>query len=299
VKNYGAVLAFRNFPLQVVKRIKEPFDGLDWLFEIKHDGFRVLAICDGRGATRLFTRNGYDISRRHRHLTEPLDALPANRFVLDGELVVLDDDGRSNFGKLMFGRTGTHYFAFDLLMLDSTDLRPLPLESRKERLRELLQSSDDPVRYCDHVTDRGKDFFDLVRATGLEGMVAKRRRSSYLGRLTDDWLKIKCLRTHDFIVGGWLRGETDRDVRALLLGEFFGDVLRYLGAVQVQAGFGRHTWREIARGLIPQERSPFADTIPDRDARFCEPSRRVPIEFAEFTEDGHLRRSALSCFTEF
>jgi bifunctional non-homologous end joining protein LigD len=86
-----------------------------------------------------------------------------------------------NFGKLMFGRTGTHYLAFDLLMLDSTDLR-LPLERRKERLRELLQSSDDPVRYCDHVTGRGKDFFDLVRATGLDGMVAKRRRSPLASR---------------------------------------------------------------------------------------------------------------------
>jgi bifunctional non-homologous end joining protein LigD len=86
---------FRNFPLQIVKRARSAFDGDDWLFEIKHDGFRVLAIRDSRGTTRLFTRNGYDISRRHRHLTEPLDALPANRFVLDGELVVLDDDGLS------------------------------------------------------------------------------------------------------------------------------------------------------------------------------------------------------------
>jgi ATP-dependent DNA ligase len=73
--NTTVVLASRNFPLQVVKRIKEPFDGLDWLFEIKHVGFRVLTIRDGHGATRLFTRNGYDISRRHRHLTEPLHAL--------------------------------------------------------------------------------------------------------------------------------------------------------------------------------------------------------------------------------
>jgi bifunctional non-homologous end joining protein LigD len=85
----------------------------------------VIAIRDA-GSTRLFTRNGYDISRRHRHLTELLDALPADRFVLDGKLVVLDDDGRSNFGKLMFGRTGTHYFAFDLLMLGFDRPTPAP-----------------------------------------------------------------------------------------------------------------------------------------------------------------------------
>jgi bifunctional non-homologous end joining protein LigD len=140
------VLRPHQFPLQIVKRSHAPFDGDDCLFEIKHDGFRVIAIRDA-GSTRLFTRNGYDISRMHQHIIASLSALAAERFVLDGELVVLDDDGRSNFGKLMFGRTGTHYFAFDLLMLDSTDLRPLPLESRNERLRELLQSSDDPVRY--------------------------------------------------------------------------------------------------------------------------------------------------------
>jgi hypothetical protein len=90
------VLRPNEFPLQIVKRCREPFDGDEWLFEIKHDGFRVLAIRDG-GSARLFTRNGYDISRRHRQITERLNELLAERFVLDGEMVVLDDDGRSNF----------------------------------------------------------------------------------------------------------------------------------------------------------------------------------------------------------
>ena len=109
-----AVLDPRKFPLQVVKRVPSAFDNADWLFEIKHDGFRVLAIRDGSLA-RLYTRNGYDISRRHQHVTAALAAFPTERFVLDGELVVLDDDGRSNFPKLARGRTGTHYYAFDLL----------------------------------------------------------------------------------------------------------------------------------------------------------------------------------------
>jgi hypothetical protein len=115
----GAVLNPRNFPLQIVKRVSASFDGEEWLFEIKHDGFRVIAVRDG-GPARLFTRNGYDINRRHQHIIAALSTLPAERFVLDGELVVLDEDGRSNFAKLAHGRTGTHYYGFDLLVFGPT-----------------------------------------------------------------------------------------------------------------------------------------------------------------------------------
>jgi bifunctional non-homologous end joining protein LigD len=103
------VLAFRNFPLQVAKRVRSAFDGDDWLFEIKHDGFRVLAIRDD-GSARLFTRNGFDASGLHRQIISELNLLSADRFVLDGELVVLDEDGRSNFAKLARARTGTHHY---------------------------------------------------------------------------------------------------------------------------------------------------------------------------------------------
>ncbi len=188
-----------EFPLQIVKRCREPFDGDEWLFEIKHDGFRVLAIRDG-GSARLFTRNGYDISRRHRQITERQNELLAERFVLDGEMVVLDDDGRSNFAKLAHGQTGSHYYAFDILMLGNDDLRDLPISERKAILKTLV-SECDAVRYTDHVVGIGREFFDVVKQAGLEGMVAKRRASKYSGTLTDDWLKVKCLRTHDFI--GW------------------------------------------------------------------------------------------------
>jgi ATP-dependent DNA ligase len=141
------VLEFRNFPFQVVKHVRLPFDSDDWLFEIKHDGFRGLAIREG-GSTRLFTRNGYDISKRHPQINSELNGLPADRFVLDGELVVLDDDGRTNFARLAHGRTGTHYYAFDLLTLGDADLRTMPLESRKAKLARLLDGSSDSVRYC-------------------------------------------------------------------------------------------------------------------------------------------------------
>lgn len=140
------VLRPNQFPLQIVKRTHEPLDGDDWLFEIKHDGFRMLAIRD-RGLTRLFTRNGYDFTQRNRPIAAALDRLSAERFVLDGELVMLEHDGRSNFAKLARGRAGTHYYAFDLLMLGGADLRRRPLEERKAALAGLLRDCE-PVRYA-------------------------------------------------------------------------------------------------------------------------------------------------------
>ncbi len=226
-----------------------------------------------------------------------MNALPATRFVIDGELVALDGDGRSNFAKLMFGRTGTHYFAFDLLWLDNADLRPHPLEQRKSVLQNLLRWRD-PVRYCDHVAGCGKAFYEMVREAGLEGMVAKRRRSAYRGGLTGDWLKVKCLRTHGFVVGGWIPAPANpRRVAALLLGEFLDSSLHYVG--KVDTGFDAKTRRNIGDALEMRADSPFEESVPEPDAVFCEPDLRVPIEFVDFKETGLLRRPVFSRFALF
>jgi ATP-dependent DNA ligase len=197
----------------------------------------------------------------------------------------------------MFGRKGTHVFAFDLLAVGQTDLRPYALEVRKSVLRELLGQCD-PVRYCDHVLGSGKSFFELVREAGLEGMVAKRRQSSYRGCLTGDWLKVKCQRTHHFVVGGWIPHFRDsRRIGALLLGGFFDDALHYVG--RVDSGFDQKTIGEIANALTTRGDSPFREPISEPNARFCEPVLRVPIEFADFTDDGLLRRPSFSRFVLF
>jgi bifunctional non-homologous end joining protein LigD len=199
------MLAPAQFPVQIVKLVPKPFDGDDWLFEIKHDGFRILAIRDG-ASTRLFTRNGRDITRGHRHLVKEFESLREKRFVLDGELVVLDDDGRSNFSRLMNGRTGTHFYVFDLLLLGRKDFRSLPLEGRKTALGNLLGATAkncDLVRLCDHIIGQGKAFFETVKEAGLEGMVAKRRQSLYHGRLTDDWRKVNAC---GCIISLWVDG---------------------------------------------------------------------------------------------
>jgi bifunctional non-homologous end joining protein LigD len=287
------VLTPRKFPLQIVKRVPSSFDSDAWLFEVRHDGFRVLAIRDD-GPPRLYTRNGYDISRRHQHTTAALAAFPAQRFVLDGELVVLDADGRSNFAKLAQGRTGTHYYGFDLLVLGDADLRAKPIEVRKAALVDLLHGCGDAVRY-DHVVSKGKAFFDSVRKAGLEGVVAKRGRSKYTGALNDDWLKIKCMRVHDFVVGGWI-SDTDDSVGALLLGEFVDGDLRYV--VQVCLKSDSRRMRAVARLLSSCARSPFSDAITDARAKFCQPAFRARVEFIDFTEYGFVRYPVLRRFSD-
>ncbi len=285
------MLAPSQFPLQLVKLVPKPFDGDDWLFEIKHDGFRVVAIRDG-ASTRLYTRNGRDITRGHRQLIEELDSLKEKRFVLDGELVVLDDDGRSNFSRLMNGRIGTHFYVFDLLLLGRKDFKSLPLEGRKIALKNLLgtkHKNGDSVRLCDHIIGHGKAFFETIKEAGLEGMVAKRRQSLYHGRLTDDWRKVKCMRLHHFVVGGWAE-----DFGAVLIGEHVDGQLRYLG--KVASGFDICKLESITRKLSPRKASPFADPTPEADVQFCEPTVRVPVQFLAVTESGYLRHASLRLF---
>ena len=285
------VLAPAQFPLQIVKLVPKPFDGDDWLFEIKHDGFRMVAIRDG-ASIRLFTRNGRDITRGHRHLVEELESLKEKRFVLDGELVVLDDDGRANFSRLMNSRTGTHFYVFDLLLLGRKDFRSLPLERRKIALRKLLGAnakSRDLVRFCDHIIGHGKAFFEEVRRAGLEGMVAKRRQSPYRGCLTDDWRKVKCMRLHHFVIGGWTQ-----DFGAVLIGEHVDGQLRYLGKVEL--GFENLKLKSLRKKVSLRKTSPFIDPIPEADVQFCEPTVRVPVQFLDIANDGYLRHASLRLF---
>jgi hypothetical protein len=131
-------------------------------------------------------------------------------------------------------------------MLGDADLRAKKLDMRKAILADLLHGCGEPVRYCDHVIGVGKEFFEIVRDAGLEGVVAKRRSSAYAGVLDDDWLKIKCLRVHDFVVGGWI-SDADKKIGALLLGEFIDGNLRYVG--QVGSPSGWRVMRAVTRLL--------------------------------------------------
>jgi bifunctional non-homologous end joining protein LigD len=176
-------------PLRL-SRVLGPFDDPDWLFEIKHDGFRALAFCD-RGEVRLVSRNG-NVFRSFPSLAEDLGAvLQGKRVVLDGEIVCVDSKGRSQFNELLYRRGEPYFYAFDLIWSEGHDLRRVPLHERKAELRG-FSVSDSRLLYCDHVEERGCDLYQLACKHDLEGIVAKHRSSLYIcDESNTTWFKIR------------------------------------------------------------------------------------------------------------
>ncbi len=288
-----------------------PFDDPDWLFEVKWDGFRVEAVVVG-AEIRLYTRNGHDAAAYFpRLLPEPATWLRAGEAILDGEVVALDPGGRPDFGLLQARITGEPearsapliYEVFDLLRLDGRSLLAVPLEDRKRLLRAVLV--DGPrVRYAGHVEAEGRAFYAAAVERGLEGIVAKLRRSRYEpGRRSGSWLKVKVRPSQELVVGGWLPGEgSARELGALLVGvaegrhDARGVRLRYVG--RVGSGFdaaARRLLRErlevLAAEEPPFERPPEARGELAR-VRWVRPELVIRAEIGGWTRDGLIRQAS-------
>lgn len=174
----------------VLRRFREPFSDPDWLFEVKHDGFRALAYTVG-GDCRLVSRKNH-VYRAFGPVCDSVgEALGDRDAVLDGELVCLGPDGRSLFKHLMYRRGDPHFYAFDLLWLDGEDLREWPLIERKKALRKIVPARGSRLLYVDHIVGRGEDMFKLVCAQDLEGVVAKWKLGAYMPDDRTSWVKIK------------------------------------------------------------------------------------------------------------
>jgi bifunctional non-homologous end joining protein LigD len=305
----GSKLNYSDFPLTLAKTVDEPFDNDKWLFEIKYDGVRVLAIREGEN-THLYARKGTDITNRYPEVVLALNSIALDRFVLDGEIVAPDDRGRPNFQLLQrrmhvndarsIARLSlavpVNYYVFDLLAFDRFDTRTLPLEERKRFLGELIHS-DGPVRYCDHVVGRGKDFYAAISEHELEGIVAKLRDSPYRGTRTGDWLKIKRPLTQQFVIGGYSNPDGTRThFGALLLGQYESDgALRYTD--KVGTGFNQETLRKIHAMLTDraQDSSPFrkpapGEPSPEKNAHYVRPELVCKVRFTEWTDSGGIRQ---------
>jgi bifunctional non-homologous end joining protein LigD len=305
----GNKLRYSDFPLTLAKTVDEPFDNDKWLFEIKYDGVRVLAIREGEN-THLYARSGTDITNRYPEVVLALNSIALDRFVLDGEIVAPDDRGRPSFQLLQrrmhvndahsIARLSlavpVNYFVFDLLGFDRFDMRTLPLEERKRLLGELIHS-DGPVRYCDHVIGRGKDFYAAISEHELEGIVAKLRDAPYRGTRTGDWLKIKRPLTERFVIGGYSNPDGTRThFGALLLGQYESDVaLRYTD--KVGTGFNQERLRKIHAMLVEraQLESPFrkpapGEPFPEKNAHFTRPDLVCSVRFTEWTDSGGIRQ---------
>jgi bifunctional non-homologous end joining protein LigD len=282
-----------------------PFDGPEWLFEVKWDGFRVEAVVDG-GAVRLWTRGEKDAAQSYfGPFLDPPSWIDARRAVVDGEVIALDERGEPDFALLQArikGRgvaaepTPFVYEVFDLLHLDGRSLLDEPLEERRRLLASVLRP-DPRVRLSEHIEADGVVFFEAARARGLEGIMAKDRHSPYVpGARSMAWQKIKIRPEQELVVGGWVKGTGKAiDLGALLVGVYENGGLRYAG--KIGAGFTNANRAELLAAVAPlaSSESPFAAPVPRaaaRDAQWLRPELVIRAEFAGWTGDGLVRQAA-------
>ena len=302
-----------RFPLALAKLTEHAFDDDKWLFEVKYDGVRALAIRDGAGV-RLFSRNRVDITDTYPEIALSLNALPFQRFVIDGEIIAANEEGRADFQLLqrrmhVRGAAAAKHlsraipvccFAFDLLAFGGFDLRGLALEARKRLLAQVVRG-EGSVRYCDHTLAHGRAFYDAVAESHLEGIIAKRRDAPYRAGRGGDWLKIKCPRIRHFVIGGYTDPRGSRShLGALLLGLWDKqERLHYVG--KVGTGFNDEMLTRLNRELTARaiEDSPFlrssvTDSQVGRDSHFCRPELVCEVQFAEVTDDGCIRHPSFT-----
>ena len=284
----------RKLTPMLTTAVDAPFDKDGWLFEIKWDGYRAIAEVTG-GKVELYSRNQLSFTSRYEPLVDELQGL-GHDAVLDGEVVVLDDDGRSRFQLLQnYMKTGEgdlRYYAFDILWLDGYDLRKQPLVDRKELLRELLGDGQ-RVLFSDHVKKAGKAFYLAAEQQGLEGIIGKDAASPYrMGRRTGEWVKVKTETRQEAVVGGFTTPQGSRKgFGALVLGVYEGNDLVYIG--HTGTGFNEKVLAGMHRKLkrLARKNSPFA-TPPKTNtpATWVKPELVAEVKFQEWTEDGHMRK---------
>ena len=282
----------------LAESIDEPFDGADWLFEIKWDGYRAVAfITDGK--VRLVSRNQNELTARYPELKDMAGFIKAKNAILDGEVVALDADGKASFS-LMQQRTGFRpggkrasakadvpvlYYAFDLLYLDGEDWRKVPLEARKRKLASVIVAGD-ALRYSDHYEEEGRALFEIARQKGLEGIVAKRRNSFYEERRSGEWLKIKIRHRIECVVGGFTEPEGSRAHFGSLVLGLYDDKGRLVHVGQAGSGFNQKSLAEIWKTLkkLETKSNPFFGEVEAlRRVSWVKPELVAEIEYAEWT----------------
>ncbi len=279
--------------------INEPFDGPDWLFEIKWDGYRAVAFLED-GKVRLVSRNQNELTPRYPELKDLAKSVKAKTAILDGEVVALDEQGRPSFS-LMQQRTGFRpggrraaanadvpvlYYAFDLLYLDGYDLRQLPLEERKKKLAAILVTGDS-LRYSDHYERQGKALFEIAREKGLEGILAKKRDSIYQERRSSEWLKIKIRHRVECVIGGYTQPEGSRAHFGSVVLGLYDKQGRLIHVGQAGSGFNQRSLAELSKMLKKREtkQKPFYGEVEAlRKVAWVKPDLVAEIEYAEWTE---------------
>ena len=291
---------FNKADVQLAKLVKTIPEG-DWLYEMKYDGYRILAFVEGN-SVRLITRKGNDITKRFFTIASSLIDLAKGRaMVLDGEIVITDESGKTDFQALqnylkMQNSQNLTYIVFDLLAIDGEDIRGQSLILRKEKLESLMQDAPKNLYYSRHVKGYGKESFAAACEAGMEGIVGKKPDSIYSGKRNDDWIKIKCDKRQEFVIGGYtLSDKRSSGVSSLLLGVYEGKDLIYAG--RAGTGISENDMKILESKFEGLKRSepPFKEVPkakPNEKITWLEPKLAAEIKFAEWTKDNQLRQAS-------
>jgi bifunctional non-homologous end joining protein LigD len=280
--------------------VDEPFDDQEWLFEIKWDGYRALAFING-GDLQLVSRNQNNLTGEYPELADLPSYVKARTAILDGEIVALDEQGRSSFS-LMQQRTGFRepgrrgrkdtsipivYYAFDLLYLDGYSLLKVDLEKRKELLKSIL-ATNEALRYSDHYVGSGSALYRAAAEKGLEGIVGKRRRSCYLQKRSREWLKMKITQRQECVIGGYTDPRGTREHFGSIVLGLYDARGRLIHVGQAGSGFTEEShaamWERLKK--LQTNRSPFYGPVDStRRVHYVRPELVAEIKFSEWTHE--------------
>ena len=295
--------------------LTEPFDQTGWLYEIKWDGYRAVAMMD-KNNTNLLSRNNKPFNEKYAAVYKAIQAWGIHA-VVDGEIVVLNKDGKPDFNALQNWQGKKYgdilYYVFDLLWLDGYDLTQLPLEERRELLRQRLPAEQDGIiRFSENYNTSAKELLKVVSTLGLEGIMAKKSGSAYFpGERTDEWLKMKIQKRQEVVIGGYtyLHG-SPKPFSSLLIGLYEAGKLRYAG--KIGTGFSQETQREMLRTFKPfiRETNPF-EILPKISnpvhfrahpsgvtVIFLEPQLVCEVNYTEVTTEGIMRHPSFAGMRE-
>ncbi|NLE24872.1 MAG: DNA ligase D, partial [Clostridiaceae bacterium] len=298
---------FNSAEVQLAELVNTIPEGENWIYEMKYDGYRILAFVEGNSA-RLITRNGNDYTKRFFTVSNSLiEFANGKTMVLDGEMTIIDAAGKTNFQALqnyMKNPKGQNltYIVFDLLALDGKDLRGKPLIDRKEILEELMKDAPENLYYSRHIKGSGKESFIAACEAGMEGIIGKKYDSIYSGTRNGDWIKLKCDKRQEFVIGGYtLSDKKTKGISSLLLGVYEGENLVYAG--RAGTGFNKRNTEELTRKFsdLIMKKSPFVNPPKARsneEITWLEPKLAAEIKFAEWTEDNQLRQASFKSLRE-
>lgn len=290
---------------QLATLVRQAPEGEAWIHETKYDGYRTQGHMQDGNAI-LYSRSGLNWTDKYPRIAEVLKKIPASDAIVDGEVVWVEESGRTDFQKLQNAlKTGNTsrvvFYIFDLLYLNGEDLRARPLWDRKARLEELLSKAKSPLlRYSGHIEGQGDELLQAACAHHLEGIVSKNRDAVYVSARTSEWVKTKCHKQQEFVIAGYTEGVGARGkLGSLLLGVYEGKKLKYAG--KVGTGFTEASLRDLFIKLKKRavKRSPFDLNSPrERNLHWVRPELVAEVTFSNWTTDQVLRHSVFNGLRE-